>query len=303
MIKRTAAALVFVGAVSAEMVAIDPESEMAQEEFFEGEDPIYAEFHGKFMAAEAAVNNSLTRTSRFRALADLNKFRRFKAFKNAVMWLQNEKKFGKYCYYGCYCLPALHDSEGALAPKARGTPVDSVDKACKVQTDCYWCVKNAEDQVRPACDETAKYKYELTFDSNDPDNVNLRGITCKDPWADDPKGNKKSHCKRAICECDRGLAYRLRDAQNDWDSNNHKVWSTPGFNDAVCSSSGTANGCSTPGGCSGGPKDQCCGDYTDNGYRYPYSSGGGRACCGSRTYDPTMLDCCGDETLASIGDC
>ena len=31
--------------------------------------------------------------------------RKFRQLKISVLWLQKEQKFGRYCYYGCYCLP------------------------------------------------------------------------------------------------------------------------------------------------------------------------------------------------------
>ena len=31
--------------------------------------------------------------------------RKFRNLKILVLWLQKEQKFGKYCYYGCFCLP------------------------------------------------------------------------------------------------------------------------------------------------------------------------------------------------------
>ena len=31
--------------------------------------------------------------------------RKFRQLKISVLWLQKEQKVGRYCYYGCYCLP------------------------------------------------------------------------------------------------------------------------------------------------------------------------------------------------------
>merc|ERR1711981_566526 len=113
--------------------------------FNQGRDNIMDSFDVMFATAEKNLEKALTRTSRFQALEELDGLRRFKALKTAVLWLSADPGFGKYCYYGCYCLPALHDSEGALAPKAKGTPIDGVDAACKVQTDCYACVNMDTD--------------------------------------------------------------------------------------------------------------------------------------------------------------
>ena len=54
---------------------------------------------------------------------------------------------------------------------------------------------------------------------------------------------------------------------------------------------------------SGGLKGerQCCGNHPT---RFPYSHlAGKRQCCGSTTFDPTIFDCCNDDTIASIGSC
>ena len=31
--------------------------------------------------------------------------RKFRNLKILVLWMQESKRFGRYCYYGCYCLP------------------------------------------------------------------------------------------------------------------------------------------------------------------------------------------------------
>ena len=35
----------------------------------------------------------------------LEQTRKFRNLKILVLWLQKEQKFGRYCFYGCYCLP------------------------------------------------------------------------------------------------------------------------------------------------------------------------------------------------------
>merc|ERR1711881_34863 len=250
------------------------------------------------MGAEAALAGALTRSSRQSALAELNMLKRFKALKNSVLWMSRDPRFGKYCYYGCYCLAALHESEGEFPPKQKGAPIDGVDAACKVQQDCYTCMSMDED-VKESCTTDARYHFDLTEDSNDPGNVDKRDMVCTDKFVSEG-GNKKTHCKRAVCECDRGLAIRLRDAEPDWDANNHKLWGAPGFDDSVCDGS-----CSDPGNCGGGSvRDQCCGDYTDWGFKFPFSTlNGDRACCGKKTYNTNFFDCCTNDILAPIGTC
>ena len=50
-------------------------------------------------------------------------------------------------------------------------------------------------------------------------------------------------------------------------------------------------------GSSGFSSDEksCCGDYP---FRHPFKTGAGqRACCGSRTYEVGVFDCCPDNTV------
>ena len=63
--------------------------------------------------------------------------RKFRNLKILVLWLQKEKKFGRYCYYGCYCLPeGSHD----IASGGYGKPLDDIDHACFDFKQCYRCL-------------------------------------------------------------------------------------------------------------------------------------------------------------------
>ena len=199
-----------------------------------------------------------------------------------------------HCYYGCYCLAALHDSEGDLKPKQKGSPVDGIDLACKVQQDCYQCMQ-MDDDVKHSCTSNARYRYQLLKDEDDPDNVFKRDMVCTDKWVSDDGGNKKSHCKRAVCECDRGLAMRLRNAEHEWNNDNHKIWGD--FDDQVCL-------LGSQGGTGGPQRDTCCGYYTDDGLRFPYSSSRS-GCCGRKTYSIDLQECCDEDNsvVSTIGGC
>ena len=60
--------------------------------------------------------------------------RKFRNLKILVLYLQREKKFGRYCYYGCYCLPeGSHD----IASGGYGQPQDGIDRACFDFKQCY----------------------------------------------------------------------------------------------------------------------------------------------------------------------
>jgi len=286
-------ALITASLAQSAMVAVN-ETEL-EESWNLQDDDIYQGFEAKLLAAEQRVENALTRTGRQSAIDALNDLRRFKALKNMVLFMSHDPRFGKYCYYGCYCLAALLDSEGDLKPKQKGTPVDGVDLACKVQQDCYQCMQ-MDDDVKHSCNNNARYRYTPVKDSED-DSVDKRDIICTDKWVTEAGGNKKSHCKRAVCECDRGLAIRLRDAEHEWDQQNHKIWGMPNFNDDVCLLGGGSGG-------NGEPRDACCGYYQDDGLRYPYSSNRS-GCCGRRTYNLDLQECCNENTsdISTIGGC
>ena len=126
-------------------------------------------------------------------------------------------------------------------------------------------------------------------------------VICHDKWIDDAGGNKKSHCRRAVCECDRGLAYRLRRHEEEWDLQYHRKWATPGFDYKECEAVRVHGGGNGGGGSNrqkpiGESKKRCCGDYADDGYRYTFEDMGGyRQCCGTKTYNTQSMQCCNEQ--------
>ena len=65
--------------------------------------------------------------------------RRLKNLKSLILHLQPEHRFGRYCNYGCWCLPT---PEHDISTAGKGVPVDDIDKACKVQHFCYaWIIQ------------------------------------------------------------------------------------------------------------------------------------------------------------------
>ena len=80
-----------------------------------GRDP-----NGKKVQCDQTRSGSLAPRTRYQTGA-----RKFRQLKILVLWLQQEQKFGRYCYYGCYCLPeGAHDLSGG----GYGEPVDGVDR-------------------------------------------------------------------------------------------------------------------------------------------------------------------------------
>lgn len=212
--------------------------------------------------------------------------RRMKELKRVVLWLQHDPRFGQFCYYGCWCLP---DGNHGFT-KGIGKPVDNVDKSCHHQYRCYHCAKKDYGaNLKHGCDPAkTKYRYQLTWDPNNKRDVWARGVQCLDNF-----GNSEAEsCSRAICECDRALAYSLREHVPEWILDNHSTWG-PFNKTEQCTRQ--RNGAGNVG------EEHCCGDY-ENGVRFPYRDQNGlRGCCGRKTYDTQTLQCCGDNTLKGYG--
>ena len=231
--------------------------------------------------------------------------RRLKQLKQLVLWLQPEPRFGMFCYYGCWCLP----DAGHGFVKGIGKPVDMVDRSCQTQHRCWSCAK--KDYGEKCSPERTKYSFELTWDVNDKRNTEKRGIICKDPWVEENDPNmtleqKKEvarlNCKRSICECDKKLALNLRKhTPNIWDVNNHSKWGS--FDKpAQCVRNDFSNE-NGSGQNQNEDSDTCCGTYED-GTRQPFQSKNGkRACCGQKTYNTKVLECCRDDVLKRKDHC
>jgi hypothetical protein len=63
--------------------------------------------------------------------------RKFRNLKILVLYLQKEKQFGRYCYYGCHCLP---EGSHNLARGGYGIAKDEIDQSCKRFGQCYKCL-------------------------------------------------------------------------------------------------------------------------------------------------------------------
>lgn len=277
-----ATSLAALSAVQSAFVAVNNTDAL----FKNAADDIYAGFLAKLQDAEARVASIAAVDDRSAVqnqdLADaqnnLAELRRFRQLKEMVLHKQPGITFGKYCYYGCWCMAIGHDGF-----KGRGQAQDGVDSACKTHTHCYECAKQDENSRAHCNPETVKYDYTLLEDPVSGE----KQIQCNDPYADETGGNKKSHCRRAICECDRGLSFRLAEESENWVVDHHHKWAN--FDNSMClTDNGTGN---TP--------DSCCGKYDYPNTRFPYASNSGqRACCGNRTYDTSIADCCPGDVVA-----
>lgn len=211
--------------------------------------------------------------------------RKLKQLKLLVLWLQPEHRFARYCYYGCWCLP---DEDHADYVPRFGKPVDEVDSSCKKQAQCYDCAKMDHGDECESSD--VGYRFELHKDPNDPNNHWKNSITC----LDNPDKAKKA-CNRAVCECDKRLAEDLRTNFGFWKQGHHQTQGD--FDTSMCE----VDRC-TGGNCQARGPVECCGNNT--GPRFPFRSNfGQRGCCGDKTYDTTVQECCSAGDVRFSGAC
>lgn len=79
--------------------------------------------------------------------ADRSYMMRYMQLKYSILFLQQYRYLGKYCFYGCWCLPNGVGDIGS----GQGQPVDNIDRACREYTTCYQCMYN--QQVGGSCEE------------------------------------------------------------------------------------------------------------------------------------------------------
>lgn len=212
--------------------------------------------------------------------------RRFKNLKAMVMTMQpvNVTVFGRYCYYGCWCLP---NGQHNLAA-GYGQPVDPIDEVCKEFALCYKCL---EMDFAGECDpEKRAYRWGRVRDNN--------GVTYDLSCKDNHERGPVHRCKRYTCECDRVLAMGLHYTHWYWNESHHARWG--GFDrEASC-----ANECTD---CA--PQNDCCGAYgaasteiANPLTRRPYSTDKPNAgCCQDVYYYNTQSqECCIQDDNVSV---
>lgn len=211
-------------------------------------------------------------------------FRRLKNLKALILWLQPEHRFARYCFYGCYCMP---DQSHDLYTLGYGKPVDNIDNSCRMMGQCYECARMDHEPERQCDPSRVQYNYDLDFDEDEPNNHQLKSITC----TDNASAGGKQSCRRAICECDRKLAYDLREYYSEWHEGHHTTQGTFIPEDECLIE---------PGSGGSGSEIVCCGTST----RFPYKTmNGNRSCCGDKTYDTNVMQCCDGDTLQPNGMC
>lgn len=207
--------------------------------------------------------------------------KKLKQILKMVFFLQQDASpasLEKYLYYGCYCFP---DGDQKLF-SGYGDAVDEVDKACRRLQTCYRCV--GVDYGQEECINTKGYKFSGVVDPV----TGKKDIICK---------NKKLNCGAAQCECDRQLAFQLAEMEITWNPNNQ------GNKYGMFDRASQCNVQERSATINHDIETKCCGHYPE---RTPYAANGPngvRNCCGAKTYDPRLLECCPGNVLQSLGTC
>ena len=111
--------------------------------------------------------------------------------------------FGRYCYYGCHCLPDKDHAEH----KVFGKPVDNIDNTCREFGTCYKCLNyKYHNQCIP---ERTQYKFRIRISRK----TGLREISCK--------GNPVNTCERDTCECDKYFSTTVAKYEKEWKESYH----------------------------------------------------------------------------------
>lgn len=234
-------------------------------------DPVYQETQAKINDLTSTIANFGRNIDLSRKLVvdktwkELDKFTKLMEM---IMYLQYEPVFGKYCFYGCWCMPTGANE----MTKNWGQPVDEIDATCRDMQMCYKCAKI---DYGNDCKDTAGYRYRGYEVKGE------RRIKCLD---------KEDTCKRAICECDKRLAMDLAKLEDTASYDFHSKYGSFNFKEQCVPQ------------CKNCHKwDSCCGKYPE---RYPYySDNGAKQCCGQKTYYKSASSCCPNDRLQPYGTC
>ncbi|CAG5113712.1 Oidioi.mRNA.OKI2018_I69.chr2.g7802.t1.cds [Oikopleura dioica] len=220
--------------------------------------------HRKRTSSESTGDAQTTRSTRsLRQLKDL-------ISRGTILNLNN------LVNYGCWC--------GERAMKS-GDPKDPIDKACHLHYRCTQCLS-------------------LDYGNCDPNREFYKGpeMVATSPTQYRCRPNS-SRCKEDLCECDVAFANALSLAQESFNA------SMINLRPSECRAPQMGIGKrSNPFGDFNGHASmlintsafQCCGEYP---MRFPYMKTSTVACCGPKTYNPKVLDCCESNIIRAVGSC
>lgn len=143
--------------------------------------------------------------------ADRQFMMRYMQLKYSILFLQQYRYLGKYCFYGCWCLPGGVGDIGV----GHGQPVDNIDRSCREYATCYQCMYN--QQMGGQCDQDDEGSYTIQGAHRENGKVFLM---CTDPVGS---------CRRQRCECDKHLAEKLAKHEPEWNLSHHRRWGDKPF--------------------------------------------------------------------------
>merc|ERR1712178_426709 len=169
--------------------------------------------------------------------------------------------------YGCWCY--FYDDVG----RGKGTPVDEIDAFCKLLNEGYECaIRDSEDEGLSCV------PWEQDYNSGTGSGVNL-GRSCAELNTDP--------CAVRSCAVEGQFVQSLTALFLSGNSINYDEYGHENFDPSH------DVGCPVKPGVKGSSNAKaCCGAYPN---RFPFKTlDGDRACCGARTYNTQLLNCCGN---------
>merc|ERR1711881_174001 len=168
--------------------------------------------------------------------------------------------------YGCHCFPGMSRIAGGAGP-----PQDDYDALCRDLARCQQCV-SLEFNVDPA---THKYIFNYIPDK--------KIFDCSD---------NKTPAKEALCQCNADYALKLADIWRD-EKFNVKIWNNKKNADFNFDHENVCEGLHNH------SPDQCCGEKFPD--KVPFDSSNRQCCKGTKTFNPSVQECCQDGSVASPG--
>jgi len=286
---------------SASSITFDPEAANYEEVVFnyvQSLGPVVTE-DPFFLASKSGNSSQSVRGGKLtHADFDLRRLRQLKLVIVAVMSVKmiNEAKdakdqdgnsmlsgsgFGRYCFYGCHCLP---DAEHSVVSKPMGTPIDKIDETCKQMGTCYKCLEHKYNAKKKECKpEDTNYKYEIIEEE-----ITIKGKKYKQgvDIICNAKGN--SECAQDVCLCDRQFAMDVKEHETKWDVKYHSNKSNF-VREKECKKKPAGNNGNN--NRSPGPPATCCGSLP-----LVTAQKRGDKCCGYVSYNDKTKECCNQNT-------
>jgi len=192
--------------------------------------------------------------------------------------------FDKIKEYGCWCYFPHENGLGS------GEPQNEMDAHCQTLKHGYSCAKIDGQLEEESCDRPWEVTYNII-----PMTAWMFGANDDQDMLEDCKAlNPDSVCAARVCAVDSFFTLNLIGeflSQKPFDANLQH------FDDNGEIKFDTAANCPRKYGTDQSPLE-CCGKYPP---RFPYKTKDGqRGCCGDKTYDVDLQECCADNTLSLV---